>query len=145
MVCTVAPCSNAASPRPCTARARLRLCSTASRPSLPRHNMPAPPPLHAVLTSREMTAPCRSTTRPPLKLACLFRTFELQHCSKMPLASRQPACRPPRRCPTSRIHSIAAAQVPSTAITASWPDHHCCRQARATRARPRPSTAFPCL
>jgi hypothetical protein len=136
----VAPCYNAASPRPYTARARLWLCSAAARPSLPRHSMPAPPPLHAVLTSHEVTAPCRSTTRPPLKLVCLFRPFELQDCHKTPLAS---ARRPPRRWPTSRIHSIAAAHVPSAGITVSWPDRHCCRQARASRARPRSSTTFP--
>jgi hypothetical protein len=122
-------------------------CGSAAlpRPSLPQHSISTPPPLHAVLTPREVTAPCRSTTRPPLKLACLFRPFELQHYHRTPLASCQPPRRPPRRCSTSRIHSIAAAHVPSAAITASWPDLHCCRQARASRARPRPSTAFPCL
>jgi hypothetical protein len=84
-------------------------------PSLPRHNTPAPPPLHIMLTPREVTAPCRSTTRPPLKLACLFHPFELQHCHKTPLTSCQPTHRPPHRCPTSHVHSTAAVHVSSLA------------------------------
>jgi hypothetical protein len=111
----VAPCSNAASPRPCTARARLLLCSAVPRPSLPRHSMPAPPLLHAVLTSREVTAPYSSTTRPPLNWPACSVVSELQHCHKTPLASRQPARRPLRHCSTSHVHSAAAARVLSPA------------------------------
>jgi hypothetical protein len=81
--------------------------------------------------------------------ACPSRHLRAQHCRKPPAALRHhlrlPACWPLHRWPTSRISNIVVAHVLSAAITASWPDRHCCRQARASRARPRLSTAFPRL
>jgi hypothetical protein len=82
-----------------------------------------PPPLHAARTSsrQDLTLPLDDTTA--INSACPSCHLLASHC-RMPLATsrhhlRPPARRPPRRCPTSRIHSIAAAHIPSAAITGS--------------------------
>jgi hypothetical protein len=90
-----------------------------------------PPPLHAARTSprQDLTLSLDDTTA--INSASSSRHLQAPHCRKPPATSRHhlrlPARQPPRRCLTSRIHSIATAHVLSAAITASWPDRHCCR------------------
>jgi hypothetical protein len=118
-------------------------CCPAPLPTSAQHAGPSSAARRAGIPRSDRSLPLDDTAAIKTRLpVSSLRALALpQDAARLAPASSPATC----RCPTSRIHSIAAAHVPSAAITASWPDCHCCRQARASRARPRTSTAFPRL